>query len=624
MAVVSDRDRRVSPPLVAALLLAAGVFLRRLRLGRPSEAAVLAATGAGRSRAYELRNELLEWLPALLRPVGRPAAEPTAPPSSRTADLGAEVLRFVMDHPGSVWGGERRGYSDEFRVFLLELRERYADLDLVAFARAVQVPLATLEDWLRSGRALQPQPEPLTARPDDPRAVGLYVQALLDAYEHWNGPWTEFCKHVQHHLRVPFGRDRIAAILHASGVRPIVRRPGRSPDEVALRGTFETFFPGAQWVGDGMELPVYVNGQRFTFNVELDVDAFSAAIVGGSLRDEEDAQAVTEAFDDGVDTTGEPPLALLLDNRPSNHTDEVEDALGDTLKIRATPARGQNKGHVEGAFGLFQQTAPDLELDTDDPREVARQLAWYAVVIWARTLNYRPRKKRAGRSRVDIYRDTPVTDEQVNRAQEELRERQRRQQRARRTREARQDPVVRALLDEAFERLALDDPDENLRAAIARYSLDTVVDAVATFEGMRLLAPPTAPHDARYLLGIARNIEHMHEAVPITEALIRERRAVREHLLADLDAERDRIATTITAPDAQLRALLDQALDTDRLLDRFFWLTATADLILEQPEHRHGHLARSAARRIHACFRVSRADRHFAARLIIRRLWPID
>jgi len=624
MAVVSHRERRVSPLLVAALLLAARTFLRTLGLDRPSEAEVLAATGAGRSRAYELRNELLEWLPALLRPVGRPAREPTAPPASRTADLGAEVLRFVMEHPGCVWGDQRRSYSDAFRNHILELRERYDDLDLLAFAGAVQVPCGTLEDWLGPNRSLQPSSEPLVVHPDNSRAVGLHVQTLLDAWQRWHGPWKAFCQHVQRHLRVPLGRDRIATILDACGARPLERRPGRSPDEAALRNAFTTFFPGAQWVGDGMELPVFVDGRRFTFNVELDVDAFSAAIVGGSLRDEEDGQAVTEAFEDGVETTGQPPIAVLLDNRPSNHTDEVEDALGDAIKIRATTGRGQNKGHVEGAFGLFRQTAPNLALNIDDPRELARQLAWYAVVVWARTLNYRPRKTRGGRSRVDIYRDTPVTDEQVDRAREQLRQRQRRQQRARQTRQARQDPLVRAVLDEAFERLALDDPDHNLRDAIARYSLDTVIDAIATFEGMRQLQPQTAPRDARYLLGIARNIEHVHEAIPITEALIRERRAVRDRLLAQLDAQRNHIAAIASDPDAQLRELLDQALGTDRLLDRLVWLHAAADLIRQQPQHRHELLANTAARRIHACFRISRADRHLAARLILRRLWPID
>lgn len=41
-------------------------------------------------------------------------------------------------------------------------------------------------------------------------------------------------------------------------------------------------------------------------------------------------------------TTGPPPLALLLDNRESNDTDDVDATLGDeTMKIRATIGRAQ-------------------------------------------------------------------------------------------------------------------------------------------------------------------------------------------------------------------------------------------------------------------------------------------
>mgnify|MGYP003972226703 FL=1 len=92
------------------------------------------------------------------------------------------------------------------------------------------------------------------------------------------------------------------------------------------------------------------------------------------MRDTEDGAAVVEAFEDGVATTGQPPIAQLLDNRYSNHTDEVTQALGDTLKIRRTQGRPQNGAHVEGAFGLFQKKAPDIVLDTSDDRELGRNV----------------------------------------------------------------------------------------------------------------------------------------------------------------------------------------------------------------------------------------------------------
>jgi hypothetical protein len=86
---------------------------------------VIAATGASRSRAYELRDALLAVLPSLQRPVGRPSAPP--PPSATIDDgghaLSLDVLRFVMEHPGCVYGGaERRRYDDAFRSFVIELR----------------------------------------------------------------------------------------------------------------------------------------------------------------------------------------------------------------------------------------------------------------------------------------------------------------------------------------------------------------------------------------------------------------------------------------------------------------------------------------------------------------------
>ena len=105
-----------------------------------------------------------------------------------------------------------------------------------------------------------------------------------------------------------------------------------------------TFFAGGQWVGDGKTVVAEVDGQRVACNLELDVDAHTGALVGLVVTPTEDAAAVVQTFEDALATTGASPLALLLDNKPSNHAPEVDQALGDTLRIRATPFRPQNKG----------------------------------------------------------------------------------------------------------------------------------------------------------------------------------------------------------------------------------------------------------------------------------------
>lgn len=407
MPLLPPQGAAVSPLLTAGLLLAAIPLLDSLGLPHPTATAVLAATGASRSHAYALRSRIEALLRTVVRPPGRPAKAEPAPVD--TGAISRAALDFGHDHPGAVGGTRaRRRYSDDFRRFVLDLAATHRSVGLDAFAEAIRVPLATLKDWLAGGlQATRPVDSLATAPSSDPTEP--QIETLLAVWKTWKGGFCAFCRHMQHDWRIPFGRTLIAEILAGYGVRFARRRSGRSPDEDALRGQFETFFPNAQWVGDGSPIDVVFGAETFTFNVELMVDPYSGAVTGASVRDNEDAVAVVEAFADGVATAGEAPIAVLLDNKPSNHAETVEEALGDTKIVRATPYRPQNKGHVEGAYGLFQQVAPALVVALGAPREVAQQVLELVVTMWARTLNHRPRKDRGGRSRVELHRDPSAT-----------------------------------------------------------------------------------------------------------------------------------------------------------------------------------------------------------------------
>jgi hypothetical protein len=612
--------------LVAAVLLAAGHLRPRDLPPDATVEQVLAATGATRTRAYELRDALLAALPVLQRPVGRPPAPPHEPNPDATSELRGAVLAFLMSHPGCVHGVERHGYTDPFRHFVLELRERHAEVDLEHFAAAIMVPLGTLKAWLDAGgdhaaNVDAPDAPDVTDSAPDTMA-SPQAQVVLSCWETWRGTFGDFCKHVRKEERIPFGTSLISQILFAHGKRRPRRRPGRSPDERALRGAFETFFGGAQWVGDGSPIAVTLNERRFVFNLELIVDAHSGGFVGMSVRDQEDSAAVTDAFDDGGVTTGEAPLALLLDNRPANHTADVDAALGDTtLRMRATPFRPQNKAHVEGAFGLFQQTIPPLNLHGNDPRELARQVLALVTQTWARTLNHRPRADRGGRSRVDLYGE-PVTAEQIDAARAALEERCKKQNRARMTALMRLDPTVRAILDDAFQRLSLLDPEHHLRVAIARYPLDVIVEGIAIFQAKRRVGTLPPDVDARYLLGIVQNIGNEREGIAIAEELLRARLDARDRLLAPLVDARD--SARGKTPNLRERVLrfVDLALAAERRIDRHFWLLAVAEDIT-RAKIDTAPLIDALARRIHATHRVPHRDRIEAVSIILENLTPL-
>jgi hypothetical protein len=614
MRSIAEKLLSVCPLMMAALLLLARALCESLALSAPTVAEILAATKTSRSSAYELVAVLVDLLPTRLPVRGRP---PKPLPTS-TAESGAltrAVLGYVMHHAGCVQRGElRQHYSDGFRRFVLDLRAEHEALEIEAFADATIVPLGTLKDWLRGPACSSAAPEPTA--PERPEAEGAQMQTVLDAWPRWEGSFLGFCEHVRNGLRVPLGRDLVARILEVHGLRHRARRDGRSPDEIALRGAFRTFFPGAQWVGDGMQVPVVVDGQRFTFNLELDVDAHTDAFAGVSVRPEEDAAAVVEAFHDGVLTTGKAPLALLLDNRPSNHTPEVDLALGDTICIRATPERPQNKAHVEGAFGLFSQVLPDLVLDTRlGAHALASTFVGVVVQVWARTTNHRPRADRGGRSRVDLYSDQP-SDEQIEQAHRELRETAERQERARRTLEARRRPEVLVLLDTQFARLGLLDPERHIRIAIAGHPFDAIVDGIAIFEGKRLAQTLPDGVDARYLHGIVRNLAAQAEGEHIARRLFALRLQARDTMLASLIAARDAVCSGETV----LADCVDRALATQSPLERTFWLDSLGDAIRSREQVQHASMFSAAARRIEATFAVAPRERHDAVRVLADRV----
>jgi hypothetical protein len=103
--------RNVSPLLVgqltanqsAALLLVARDLLRQHNLLAPSVSEILSAAGAGRSQSYHGKEEvLLAMADVLSRPRGSPRRAPAPEPD--TSGVALTVLRFVLDHPGSLTG----------------------------------------------------------------------------------------------------------------------------------------------------------------------------------------------------------------------------------------------------------------------------------------------------------------------------------------------------------------------------------------------------------------------------------------------------------------------------------------------------------------------------------------
>ena len=258
--------------------------------------------------------------------------------------------------------------------------------------------------------------------------------------------------------------------------------------------------------------------------------------------------------------------------------------------------------------------------------ELAGQLVRLVVTTWARAVNNRPRTDRAGRSRVQLYEDAAPTEQQIAAARAALRDRQRKQERARETKCRRQDPLARAALDDAFERLGLDDPERVLRVAIASWPLDAILAGIAVFEGKKRRGTLPNAVDARYLRGIVKNLAEEAESWAIADALLSERLRARDRALHALCADRAGIQATLAHHDAPelLRCYVDRATVTPRNIDRLFWLRAAADIVLDLPEPERRPLLRIAARRIAAAYSLAKRDRDAAIRFLFAKAVPVS
>ncbi len=459
--------------------------------------------------------------------------------------------------------------------------------------------------------ATKPSPEEGTT-PRGDRTVSatvrdVHLRQLFDLWEKWDGTFVDFCRMAIKEHRLPFTMTYIGDALEAAGLR--TRRRRRDEQAPWTAGTFRSYFPGAQWLGDGTSIAVRFQGQVFVFNVEYLHDVAADAGMGFHISDTEDEQALIEAFESGLETAaGVLPLALTLDNRPSNHTAAVKEALGETLLLRSTPGRPQSKAPIEGAFGLFQQSMPPLHLQGQSARVVARSYLNAVMTAWFRGRNGRPRKRLGGLSPAQAYREAAPTSEEIQKALDELRERQKRQEKAQATLQASRDPVRLRLLAAGLAELGIADPTGSLATMLARYSRDAIVYGLATFctRQERGTLPTGADH--RYLAGIIRNDHDKRHQLELSERLFKQRVRLREFSLEPLIRLTERIKATRTLSELP-QSFVSLALQAEFEIDFRYWTRAAANALAALPREQWPALYQHLCRLIAASFRTPRDRR---------------
>jgi len=645
----------IKPPLRSALDAAVCLYgldvLRRAGIACDvSKQEVIRKLGVARSYAYELVQKVEAALDRGLDDARSDEGAVAKAVQLRRLEVRNAVLEYRTEHPGSWVSGGRTVYSADLSAFVLELSSKSIGPEMTQadFASACGIPLPTLKEWWGDAARqlvlpLAPRdpaapaepdgaPAPPSAEPSSPSGppepsiesvaegelgLSLHMHRVVAEYERWQGPFFAFVEHLRS-LGLRFGKQMVSQILHLAAARKLLRRPLPAP---SARGSTFRPPPGVQWTSDGKQVDVVVDDQTFRVNWQPTVDVGCGASVGSVVRPQEDTAGVLDSFAQGVETTGAPPAALLLDNKACNKSPVVADAVApDTFVMHATPGRGQNKAVIEGGFGLFaQELGPVVAtIDTSTPERVALGVADAVTRAFAQGRNHHPRR-RDGRTPYELYRDANPSPDEIAAAVERLRAIKERIDTREAREQARLDPAVLATIEQAIERFGFFD-DGDVAFSLRTLPLAAIQSAVAIYAAKQKAGSLPIDTGIRYFAGIARNCQHERELLFFEQELVsqleRTGQLVRVHL------ERKAAALASLDLSTRLLAIVQELLTVTAPVAQVFWrrrFHAEADAA---PVALRNALRRHLCDRVRRHYTASKRHRQALVELIVRELSP--
>jgi len=658
----------------AALCLVALPILKRIGLAlNVSGREAVARLDVARSHAYEVAKHL----PTLFC-ANEPAVNVCAGHVEELKRLRIQVavLEYRVANAGSWCSGGRTVYHDDMRAFVLDLARRHdvgAEMTQADFAFACGIPLPTLKDWwteertqrraqlelfassatptdvvaepsndisdIKNDNTSPPAPSPLPVpgamdtssvsvpSTQEPVRVSFSLEMceLIRKYDVWQGTFNAFYRELrQNGFR--HGKTWLRGVLYLAAARKLLRHPPPQPEG---RGSTFRPAPGLQWSSDGKQVQVVVDGETITVNWQPTVDIGSCAVVGTTVRPQEDTAGVVGSFQDGVvETTGAAPAFLLLDNKNCNKSEALDAALPDgTELMHATLGRATNKAHVEGQFGNFEQEiGPVIAfVDTSSPERIAATVAAAVTRAYSIGRNRRPRRS-DGKSPYEIYLESDPSPEEIAAHIEHLRAVKNRNELRDARERARRDPRVVATIADACRRFGFVE-DGDILASLYGYPLEVIQQAIAIYaakQAARSLPAFTGDDAAlRYFVGIARHCQTDLELRLIEEFLVGQIENTGTVTLAHIEQQAAHYDTLELGP--RLVKIIDQLLKTVELpLAQVFWRRRLLDAADTATSALGPALRSMLCARIRRCYDVSKARQQQLILLVVQALTPTD
>ena len=544
--------------------------------------------GINRTQVYERKKQIEGTLEntALAVP-GRPVYVADSDPFCEQENgwrLCEQVLRYRLNHPGAlvIHTGGRATYSNGFIRFILDLKDQW-DGSLEQYCELVEVPEQTYRGWSKKDQAQSYEAHRIRSLASIPSEASADTRRIAEDYSTWEGSLRDFFKYESARLRL--GPTPIRQVLIICGLLPVC-----SAQSPRYRGALQRCLPGSILVTDGKTVTAVCTGtgEVLHYNWQGIVDQATTCHTAAVITNTESAAAVREAFDKSCTFLGQPPQALIHDNKPIHDDRQLREHIEKTtIMIPATPARGENKADMEGEFGKFEQAVGNIFLDDSNEETLKKTAVREIIRAYTAGINHAGRAQFNGKSREAVLRETIPDPERNRRFIEQLH--------ADHTKKQRVDTlptcvVSRILLDEGFKRFNIIDldPKGETRAWLARrYTPAAIRQGLAIFgteRGKGRLRNKTAH---RYLVKVIQNCQNEIDLRCQEELLLEYAKVERPVWLQNLEGEYETLSGECNSDDTGNDLALhlsDKAVFGGLILQRAFWEAKLKALLRKQSD----------------------------------------
>jgi len=227
-----------------------------------------------------------------------------------------------------------------------------------------------------------------------------HLQQIVALWSVWEGSFKNFCRMVATDYRLPYGVTYIGSFFTGNGLLKRRRRRPLKPLGAAKAGRTFSLEPSGSltvppWPSTGANLFSSLISRPFSILP-------ATAVVGFSVADSENAEAIRSAYIAAKQTAGSNPLGCTVDNKPPISARR----LWRHFRHYTPPGHarsGPGKGTTGGLFRPLSTDHAGLIIEGNSAKEMARCVLKLVLTAWYRGRNGKPRQRLGGLSPREAY-----------------------------------------------------------------------------------------------------------------------------------------------------------------------------------------------------------------------------